>query len=96
MVAKRIQGSVTPGSGNQWFAKGDIDSKDYLIEAKRTDDISIKLASRVWEKIRHEALAKSKIPLMAMQMRGWLTDRHDLIVMDMSDFLELDRKSRIP
>ena len=36
-VAKKVGGNVTIGSGNLWFDKEDVKSKDWLIQTKATD-----------------------------------------------------------
>ena len=83
-TAKAIGGLPTPASGAFWHRKGDVRSKEYLLEAKYTDKKSISVNKAVWEKIRREALLDGRTPGLVLQIQ----DRK-LIVLDMEDFLEL-------
>ena len=83
-TAKAVGGRPTPASGAFWHRKGDVRSRDYLLEAKYTDKQSISVSKAVWEKIRREALLDGRMPGLVLQIQ----DRK-LIVLDMEDFLDL-------
>jgi hypothetical protein len=93
-----LSGKRTLGSGNQWHSKGDVVTEKFLVEAKATFNQSIKVTATVWEKIRHEAFVRGKIPMMSLQFASSLgesrTDKHELVVLSMSDLIELLHNSQ--
>jgi hypothetical protein len=64
---KRLGGRLTPGSGNQPGAKGDIDLGEFLLETKATEADSYRLDHETLAKIEREALAKGKNPAFHVQ-----------------------------
>lgn len=69
-VARDHGGKVTPGSGNRWFAKGDVKAKRFLIECKTTDKNSFRLELAVLRKIQMEAIAEGKDPAVCIDIGG--------------------------
>ena len=63
-LAKKLNGKVTPGSGAFGFHKGDVKSEIYLGEAKFTDSLEYRLTLQTWNKIKNEAYAVDKTPIM--------------------------------
>jgi hypothetical protein len=55
-LAAKTGGRRTPGSGSQWFAKGDVRTDHLLIEAKYTGKRQITIKAEVLEKISEEAI----------------------------------------
>lgn len=66
-LAKRMGGRLTPGSGNQVGAKGDIVLADVLMETKATEAESYRLELDLLAKIETEALASGKNPAFHVQ-----------------------------
>lgn len=66
---KRLGGRLTPGSGNQVGAKGDLrfDELDFLMETKATEAESYRLEHEVLAKIEREALARGRNPAFHVQ-----------------------------
>lgn len=60
LLAKRLGGRLTPGSGNQVGAKGDIDLPDLLMETKSCQNETYRLELELLAKITREAHAKGK------------------------------------
>lgn len=83
-LAASVGGSVTPGSGNQWSAKGDVQSKRFLIECKTREKHSF---MQWWLKIKAEAIIKGKEPVLQLSVGS-----HMLAVIDLELFLELTEK----
>lgn len=53
--AKKLSGRRQPGSGNNWFAKGDLRANGFLIDDKYTDEKSYRLTAETWQKITRES-----------------------------------------
>ena len=66
-MAKELGGKVQVGSGNQWHSKGDVKTRGWLIEAKRTDSKSYTLRLLDLAKIRLEAIETGKEPVMCIE-----------------------------
>ena len=86
-TAKQLNGKTTPGSGAFDFHKGDIVTKDFLIEHKFTDKDSYRLPLATWEKAALEAFGRKKIPAMEIVLTPE-EDRLKLLVMPLFDFIE--------
>jgi Holliday junction resolvase len=76
-VAKMTGGSTNAGSGNGWKRKGDVRAggrEGVLIEMKRTDKKQITLKLDDLEKIRREAYAEGRSPVMHIEIgkRRWV------------------------
>lgn len=61
-LAKRLGGRLTPGSGNQDGAKGDVVLADMLIETKATEAESYRLEHELLAKIEREATETGRHP----------------------------------
>lgn len=85
-TATRLGGTVQPGSGCSWKAKGDVKTDQFLVEAKITESASYRLTIETWKKISKEALAAGKIPMMRIDLAG---SDESLVVLRMTDFIGL-------
>jgi len=83
-TAKRFGGRVTTGSGNQWFAKGDVKTPVLLIENKYTGGEQITMKKVDLRKITDEAVAEGRVPALCLELSG---DHY--VVLPRGDFLEL-------
>ena len=81
-VAAQSGGRRTPASGAFWHHKGDVRTKQFLMELKYTEKSSITLSKRVWDKIRREAILDGRLPAMVLDIQG-----RRLVVLDMEDFI---------
>ena len=79
--AKSFNGRRNRGSGNRWYAPGDVSSEKFLIESKQTEKKSYSLSKSKLNKIYDEALFSYKIPLMSIRIQDL-----DLVVMFKEDF----------
>jgi hypothetical protein len=86
-VADDFQGRVTPSSGNQWFAKGDVKAQNYIISCKSTDKDSFSFKRSDWKEICDIAYSDSRIPVLAIDMNGVL-----LAVIDYEELLYMKGK----
>ena len=66
-LAKRLGGSVTPGSGAIEGAKGDVRVGNFLVENKTSTNDSFSVKKDHLYKIYQEALEVSKVPALAFQ-----------------------------
>lgn len=66
-LAKRLGGSLTPGSGALDGAKGDVKVGNFLIENKTTTNDSFSVKKDHLYKIYQESLEVSKTPALAIQ-----------------------------
>lgn len=82
---KLFKAKHTPRSGGLWFAKGDSKSDTFLIENKTTEKENFTIVGKVWQKIEHEALIESKIPILSVEFGN----KKELVVLDLNDFLTL-------
>jgi hypothetical protein len=83
-LAKAIGGQRSVASGAFWFRKGDVRSKDLLIEHKWTGKKSFTLKSDVLEKITTEALIESRTPVLGISLNDV-----NYVIMDENDFLTM-------
>jgi len=91
--AKRLGGRKTRGSGCGPFDKADVDFVEELHELKETRAKSIALTLADWVKIRAQALARGKVPVMALTfIHG--RSRTRLVVMDIDDYQALKEAAR--
>lgn len=84
-------GRVMPGSGNQWFAKGDVSTEHELIEAKITAFSSFSLKLKELRKISGEALMEGKRAVFFITFAS--STHADYVVLEDSDYQELRRKA---
>ena len=83
-LAKLIGGSRNAGSGAFWSRKGDVRSKDLLIEHKWTGKKSFTLKSDTLEKIVTEAILDGRTPVL-----GFSLNNENYVVLTEDDFLEI-------
>ena len=81
-IAKEFGGGRVPGSGAFWHRKGDVRTKHFLMELKRTDASSYRITKNVWLKIRKEALLEGKMPVMILDIQDL-----ELVVLSKEEFL---------
>jgi hypothetical protein len=82
-LAKKVDGTRNAGSGAFWSRKGDVRSKDLLIEHKWTGKSSFTLKAKVLEKIVIEAILDSRIPVLGISLNN-----ENYVIMTEDDFLE--------
>lgn len=62
---------VSSGSGNGLFVKGDVTTKEFKIEAKRTDNTHSISLKREWlTKVAHQAFSERRLPAVAIEFGG--------------------------
>lgn len=83
-LANLIGGQRNVASGAFWFRKGDVRSKDLLIEHKWTGKKSFTIQSSVLEKITTEALMESRTPVL-----GFSLNDSNYVILDENDFLTI-------
>ena len=69
-AAANFGGRVQIASGALRHAKGDILTRDYLIEDKVTDRKSFPLTPALWNKIKLEAFNRQRAPMMRITIQG--------------------------
>lgn len=79
-----FNGKRTPRSGGFWGFKGDITSREFLIESKHTTQKGFRITEELWDKIYDEALKSRKKPLISLQINDT-----EMVILDKDDFLEL-------
>jgi len=84
-LAKNLKGSVTPGSGAFAGHKGDVITRDFLIEHKYTDKTGYSLKYDIVNKIKQEAFNRGRIPMMEIVLDPDHTNAH-YILMELDDF----------
>ena len=75
-VARAVGGHRNRGSGASMYAKGDVRTDDFLIEAKRTVHASISVTKKWLDKISGEAAAAGKEPALAIEIAGGPNHAH--------------------
>lgn len=83
-AASRYGGHVNPGSGNQWYHKGDVRTPDLLIEAKYTDAASYSLKVADLHKVEKQAYAIDKDWAFLISFGG-----EEFVVIRESDYLSM-------
>jgi GH43 family beta-xylosidase len=83
-LAKVLDGKRNAGSGAFWSRKGDVRSKDVLVEHKWTGKTSFTLKAAVLEKIVKEAILDSRMPVLGISLND-----EDYCILTENDFLEL-------
>ena len=56
----------TINSGQLWFSKGDLQTDDYLIECKMTDQKGYRITTKLLKKLWDEALTANKLPALVI------------------------------
>lgn len=83
-LAKLVGGSRNAGSGAFWSRKGDVRSKDLLIEHKWTGNKSFSMKADVLEKIVTESILDGRTPVL-----GFSLNNENYVVLTENDFLEI-------
>lgn len=83
-IAKAIGGSTNASSGAFWSRKGDVRSKDLLVEHKWTGKKSKTIKSDELKKITTEAIMDGRTPVFGIHLDG-----EDYVILLETDFLEL-------
>ncbi len=61
---KKVQRTIN--SGALWFDKGDLRTKDYVIEAKYTEKKGFRITTKLLKKLWEDALEANKLPLLTI------------------------------
>lgn len=83
-LAKLVGGKRNAASGAFWSRKGDVRSKDLLIEHKWTGKTQVTVKAAVLEKIVTEAIVDSRTPVL-----GFSLNNNNYILLTEDDFLEM-------
>jgi hypothetical protein len=83
-LAKVIGGATVAASGAFWSRKGDVRSKDLLIEHKWTGKAQFSMKATVLEKIVKEAILDGRLPVL-----GFSLNNNNYVVLTEDDFLEI-------
>jgi hypothetical protein len=83
-LAKRVGGSRTAASGAFWQRKGDVRSKELLIEHKWTGKKQVTIKSEVLKKITREAILDSRTPVLGIHLDG-----ENYVILLEDDYLEM-------
>lgn len=83
-LAKAIDGSRNAASGAFWSRKGDVRSKDLLVEHKWTGKKQVTVQAAVLEKIVKEAILDGRMPVLGFHLNG-----ENYVMLTEDDFLEL-------
>ena len=84
-LAKKLGGRATPGSGAFDFHKGDVKTKDFLLEHKFTNASFYRLNVQTWLKIKNEAFSQKRLPAMEIVF-DQSNIPFNLLIMDILDF----------
>lgn len=83
-LAKAVGGQRNAASGAFWHRKGDVRSKDLLIEHKWTGKKSFTMKSEVLEKITTEAILDGRTPVLGISLNDI-----NYCILDENDFLTM-------
>jgi hypothetical protein len=83
-LAKRVGGSRNAASGAFWQRKGDVRSKELLIEHKWTGKKQVTIKSEVLKKITREAILDSRTPVLGIHLDG-----ENYVILLEDDYLEM-------
>lgn len=83
-TADQVGGRITPGSGNQWHSKGDVQTRELQVENKRTD--SGRYTLKAQELRRYRILAMKAGKRFAMQIDLSDDSRDQYILIPVEDF----------
>jgi hypothetical protein len=81
-LADKVMGRRTPGSGNQWHTKLDVQTKQLAIESKRTDTGRYTLKATELRRYRIQAAAEGKRFLLQVDLSGDSRDRYILVPLE--------------
>ena len=85
--ARDFGGHSQVGSGNQWYAPGDVKTDDFLIDSKHTTKKSYSITLKTWDKLYEEALFAKRLPVLSLQIQ-----ETEIVILDKQDFLKLINK----
>lgn len=91
-LAKKLNGTVNAGSGNQWLRKGDVRTEDELFELKITDAKSYSLKDAELDKLTTQALVDGRLPIFMVQFK---TTGNEWVIMSKDDYLMLREEASI-
>ena len=77
-----FRGKLRPRSGGLFFAPGDVDIGQFLIDCKTTKHKGFTITEDIWNKIYQEALKCRKLPCLSIE----LSDGTEIVVLDKNDF----------
>jgi hypothetical protein len=83
-LAKVFDGTTTAASGAFWSRKGDVRSRDLLIEHKWTGKASFTVKASVLEKIVKEAILDGRMPILGISLNN-----ENYVLLTENDYLEL-------
>jgi len=83
-LAKKFDGQRSAASGAFWSRKGDVRSRDMLIEHKWTGKASFTLKAAILEKIVTEAILDSRMPVLGISLND-----NNYILLTEDDFEEM-------
>jgi len=81
---KAFDGRRQKGSGNQWYAPGDVKTDRFLIDSKDTSKKSYSITIKTWDKLYEEALFAKRLPVLSLKIQNV-----ELVVLDKEDFLKI-------
>lgn len=82
--AKALGAEVTPGSGNQWYAKLDVGRKGILVSLKHTGKDALRVTRSILSEAIREARKTGAMPMLGVDIAG-----EDFVVMRREDFIAL-------
>jgi hypothetical protein len=88
--AKKVGGRRQKGSGNLWYAPGDVRSDNFLIDDKTTKHKSFSITTEIWDKLYEEALFSYRIPALSLKIQ-----ETELVVLSLEDFLKIKEKANL-
>ena len=89
-LAKQIGGRVVPGSGNQWFAKLDVEAGSVIFSCKATNTASLRLTRDMIDEVQNAVHGLMGHPGAIGAMSLWLGGGQTrLVVLQENDFLAL-------
>jgi len=59
----------TIASGSMWFDKGDLKTKDHVIECKFTERKGFRITTKLLEKLWDESLTANKLPALIIGIK---------------------------
>ncbi len=86
-LAALLGARIQPGSGNQWFAKLDLDVAEILFSLKHTSKASLSVTRNILSEVIHHATkigSKGAIPAVAVDIAG-----EDFVLLRANDFAKL-------
>lgn len=87
--AKKIGGSLKPGSGNQWFARGDIGQRGVTFSLKSTQNKNYEIKQSDVDEIIEICEGPGgdgRLPMMAINIAGY-----ELVMARADDFFDIIR-----